>query len=116
MEIEHEINRVFDTDEGKIFISLSRFLKKIYFYFMCTGICLHVCLCTTCMPSSPRKPEDTNGSSGSGVASSCEPLHPRWKLNMGLLGDQPVLLTVKSLFSSPPVSGLSKEKSNLQPY
>jgi hypothetical protein len=54
-----------------------------YFYFMCMG------------SLSAQKPEEGVRCPGTGVKNGCEPPGVCWELNLGLLGEQSVLLTTE---------------------
>jgi hypothetical protein len=65
--------------------------KKIYLYFMCMSVCLHVCLCIIWVQC-PRSPEEGIMSFGTGVTTDCEPSRGCWESNLGPLEEQPGLL------------------------
>lgn len=68
---------------SQIFSSLKRFIFNLYMGILLGCISsLHVC-----------RPEDGIGPPGTGVTDGCQLLCVGWALNLGLLTDQPVLLT-----------------------
>ena len=69
---------------------LYHFLKKIYIYFTCTSVCLHVSQCVICIHC-PRSPEEGIMSLGTGVTTGCGPPRGCWESNPGPLDGQPVL-------------------------
>lgn len=74
--------------------------KNIYFHFMHLGICLNVCLYTTCMQCIQRSEESTQSS---WITDSCEPPSRCWEQKCGPLQEKPVLLTAElslQLFSA----------------
>lgn len=55
-------------------------------------VCLHVCLCTACVPGSKSGQKRVLDSLGAGVTDGYEPLGGCWQLDSGPLEKQPVLL------------------------
>lgn len=54
-------------------------------------LCLHVYVCTTCVPGTCEPEEDT-GSPRTGVKDDCKPSYGCWELDPGCLEEHLVLL------------------------
>lgn len=73
------------------------------FYFLCQCVWLHVCMCTVCVCGSgtcrgqKRVLEPLELELHTDV---CKVPHGCWRLNLGLLKEQPVLLTIQPELSS----------------
>lgn len=59
------------------------------------GLCLNICLCTTCIPRAHRGHRSVR-SSGTGAGDVCEPPHRFWEWHLSRSQEQPVLSLVKS--------------------
>lgn len=69
------------------------FLNFLFIFLSVLVFCLHVCLCTDCVPDflwDQKRPSDP----WDGVPDRCEP--PSWSLNPGPLEEQPPLFITKS--------------------
>lgn len=71
------------------------------FIYMCVAVCLHVCLCTMCLPGAQGGQERASGRPGeglrsdlllTGVTASCELPCECWESNSGSSEEQPVFL------------------------
>jgi hypothetical protein len=58
-------------------------------------LCLHVCPCTTCIPGTPRVHKKVLDPRKNGCRDCCETSCRYWKSNMGVLEEQPVVLTAE---------------------
>ena len=65
------------------------FFKIFFFFFVCVGICLQICICEGAI------------SPGTVIADSCELPHGCWEWNLGLLEEHLVLLTCEPLLQPP---------------
>jgi hypothetical protein len=75
--------------------------KRFIFTFMCTSVCLLICVYITCILC-PQKPEEDVGCPGTGVTGGGELLCECWDTNPGPLKEHPVLSTMSCISSQIP--------------